>query len=58
MVSTGQGIQSLEDLTQRLNDLGLNGVKSSTLLTKIKNASSAAKGVVGAFSNGINLFGR
>jgi hypothetical protein len=58
MVSSGKGLQQQEDLTRRLQDLGLNGVKSSTLLTQIKNVSNAGKAVMGSAANGINLFGR
>jgi hypothetical protein len=58
VVSSGKGLQQQENLTQRLQDLGLNGVKSSTLLTQIKNASNAAKATVGSAANGVNLFGR
>lgn len=58
VTSSGKGIQQQEDLSQRLTDLGLNGVKASTLLTSIKSASNAAKAVVGSAANGINLFGR
>lgn len=47
-----------DDLTNRLQDLGLNGVKSSTLFSSIKGATNAAKAVVGGAANGINLFGR
>jgi hypothetical protein len=47
-----------DDLTQRLSDLGLSGVKSSTLFSSIKGATNAAKAVVGGAANGINLFGR
>ena len=52
------GLKDLEDLNQRLDDLGLNGVKSSSLLSTIKGVSDAAKAIVGSASNGINLFGR
>lgn len=52
------GLKSLEDLNKRLDDLGLNGVKSSSLLSTIKGVSSAAKAIVGSAANGINLFGR
>jgi hypothetical protein len=58
MVSSGKGLQQLENITQRLQDLGLNGVKSSTLFSQIKGATNAAKAVVGGAANGVNLFGR
>lgn len=47
-----------DDIQGRLNDLGLNGVQSSSLLSTIKGVSSAAKAIVGSAANGINLFGR
>ncbi len=47
-----------DDLNQRLNDLGLNGVKSSSLLSSIKSVSDGAKAIVGSAVNGVNLFGR
>lgn len=47
-----------EDLNQRLADLGLSGIKSSSLLSTIKGISSDAKAVVGSALNGVNLFGR
>jgi hypothetical protein len=47
-----------DDLNQRLTDLGLNGVNSSSLLSTIKDVSSSAKAIVGSAVNGINLFGR
>jgi hypothetical protein len=52
------GLKTLEDLNQRLNDLGLNGVKSSSLLSTISSVSNSAKAIVGSAANGINLFGR
>ena len=52
------GKQNVEDLNQRLKDLGLDGVKSSTLLSSIKDISSSAKAIVGSAVNGVNLFGR
>jgi hypothetical protein len=55
--STGS-LKVLEDLDQRLNDLGLNGVQTSSLLSKIKSVSSGAKAIVGSAVNGVNLFGR
>jgi hypothetical protein len=52
------GLKTLEDLNQRLNDLGLNGVKASSLLSTISSVSNSAKAIVGSAANGINLFGR
>jgi hypothetical protein len=47
-----------EDLTQRLSDLGLNGVDSSSLLGDIKSASSGAKSVIASAVGGLNVLGR
>lgn len=47
-----------EDLTKRLQDLGLNGVDSSSVLGDIKSVSQQAKGIVGSFVGGINVLGR
>lgn len=47
-----------EDLNQRLSDLGLSGIKSSSLLSDIKDISSSAKAVVGSVLNGSSLLGR
>lgn len=47
-----------ESLTQRLKDLGLNGVDSSSVLGDIKSLSSQAKGIIGSFVGGINILGR
>jgi hypothetical protein len=52
------GVISSDDLTQRLTDLGLNGVQPSSLLSNIKSVSSSAKAIVGSAVNGVNLFGR
>jgi hypothetical protein len=46
-----------DTLTNRLADLGLNGVTNSSIFATIKNASSAAKSFAGALSGGVNLFG-
>jgi len=54
----GLKLQVTEDLNQRLNDLGLSGVNSSSLLSSIKSISDSAKAVVGSVVNGVNLFGR
>jgi hypothetical protein len=56
--SAGQQLQVTEDLTQRLSDLGLNGVKSSSLLSSISSISNSAKAIVGSAVNGVNLFGK
>ena len=47
-----------DDLTQRLKDLGLSGVDSSSLLGNIKNLSSNAKSIIGSAVAGINVLGR
>ncbi len=47
-----------ESLTQRLADLGLNGVDGSSVLGDIKSLSSQAKGIIGSFVGGINVLGR
>ena len=47
-----------EDMQQRLRDLGLNGVDSSSILGDIKSLSKTAKSIVGASIGGINLLGR
>ncbi len=55
--SAGLGA-SKEDITQRLKDLGLAGVKSGTLLGDIKNKTDQAKQIVGAAAGGTNTLGR
>lgn len=47
-----------DSLTQRLSDLGLNGVDSSSVLGDIKSLSSQAKGIIGSLVGGINVLGR
>lgn len=47
-----------EDLNQRLKDLGLNGVNSSSLLGDIKSLSSDVKSIVGSAVGGISVLGR
>jgi hypothetical protein len=47
-----------EDLKERLRDLGLNGIDSSSLLGDIKSLSKAAKSIVGSAAGGINVLGR
>jgi hypothetical protein len=55
--TSGSSLAS-EDLNKRLSDLGLDGVKSSSLLSDIKSISSSAKAVVGSVLNGSSLLGR
>jgi hypothetical protein len=57
-IRSSGSLQAGEDLNGRLNDLGLNGVQSSSLLSTIKSVSNSAKAIVGSAANGINLFGR
>ena len=47
-----------EDLKQRLSDLGINGVDSSSILGDIKSLASGAKSIIGAAIGGISLLGR
>lgn len=47
-----------EDLTKRLQDLGLNGVDASSVLGDIKSLSSKAKGIIGSAVGGISVLGR
>lgn len=47
-----------DDFAQRIKDLGLNGINSSSLLGSIKSISSQAKGVIGSLAGGINVLGR
>jgi len=47
-----------DSLTQRLADLGLNGVDGSSVLGDIKSLSSQAKGIIGSFVGGISVLGR
>jgi len=57
-LKTVGGFLTEDDLQQRLVDLGLNGVKSSTAFSSIKGAVNSAKAVVGGAAGGINNFGR
>lgn len=50
--------QTPEDITQRLQDLGLNGIKGSSLLGQIQSATDSAKMIVGSALGGINVLGR
>lgn len=47
-----------DSLAQRLQDLGVNGVDSSSVLGDIKSISSQAKGIIGSLVGGINILGR
>jgi hypothetical protein len=47
-----------ENLRQRLADLGLNGVDSSSILGDIKSLSRNARSIVGSLAGGINVLGR
>jgi hypothetical protein len=55
---TSGSLTASEDLQARMADLGLDGVKSSSLLSSIKSVSSSAKAVVGSVLNGSSLLGR
>ena len=57
-IRSSGGLADFPDLNQRLKDLGLDGVQSSSLLSTIKSVSSGVKAIVGSAANGINLFGR
>jgi len=57
-INSADGNVGSDDLSQRLVDLGLNGISSSSLLSNIKSVSSDAKAVLGSAKNGVNLFGR
>lgn len=46
------------DLNQRLRELGLNGVDSSSVLGDMKSISSQAKGIIGSAIAGISVLGR
>ena len=54
----GQNLNLLDSMAQRLRDLGLNGVQSSTYLSQVKAVTNGAKAVVGGALNAKNLFGR
>jgi hypothetical protein len=43
---------------ERLKQLGLNGVDSSTFLSKAKNTANKAKAILGSLGAGINTLGR
>lgn len=47
-----------EDVGQRLKDLGLNGVDSSSVLGDIKSLSQQAKSIVASAVGGISVLGR
>lgn len=47
-----------ENLAQRLKDLGINGIDSSSILGDIKSISNQAKAVIGSAVGGINVLGR
>lgn len=47
-----------DGLAQRLKDLGLNGVDSSSVLGDIKSLSNQAKSIIGSALGGISVLGR
>ena len=50
--------QENEDLSQRLVDLGLDGVDGSSILGDIKSLTSGAKSIVGSAVGGISAIGK
>ena len=54
----GKDQQIVEDLNARLENLGLNGVKSSSIFGSIKNIASGVKSIIGTAAGGIGGFGR
>lgn len=59
----GYNLRSLKDKIDenyklRLQELGLNGVDSSSVLGDIKSVAKDAKSVIGSFIGGINILGR
>ena len=47
-----------DSLAQRLKDLGVNGIDSSSVLGDIKSLSQGAKSIIGSAVGGINVLGR
>ena len=47
-----------DSLTQRLKDLGVNGIDSSSVLGDIKTLSQGAKSIIGSAVGGISVLGR
>lgn len=47
-----------DGIKDRLKDLGLDGIKNSSILGDIKNAARGAKSIAGIISGGSNLVGR
>ncbi|NDE91497.1 MAG: hypothetical protein EB059_10265, partial [Alphaproteobacteria bacterium] len=58
MRSVGANTTAGENINERLTELGLGGVKSSPLLSDIKDIAGGVKGALGALSGGLNVFGR
>lgn len=52
-----QGQPNIDNQEQRLKELGLDGVKNSSILGDIKKKSNSAKGILGAAVGGINILG-
>lgn len=57
-IRTVAGNSLNNDLKQRLQDLGLNGIDGSSVLGDIKSLSNSAKGIVGAALGGVSVLGR
>lgn len=52
-----EGNPEVDNQEQRLRELGLGGVKNSSLLGDIKKKANSAKGILGAAAGGINVLG-
>lgn len=52
-----KGKIEVDNETQRLKELGLDGVDGSSLLGTIKKKSNSCKGILGAAAGGINVLG-
>lgn len=52
-----KGNLNIDDQARRLNELGLDGVKNSSLLGDIKKKSNSCKGILGAATGGISVLG-
>lgn len=51
----GQNLGKTDEMKDRLKNLGLDGVASSSLLGKVKEKTNIAKSIVGAVKGGFNL---
>lgn len=57
-LSNANQAQTIDRLGQTIKDLGLDGVKGSSLLTNIKDISRQGKSLLGGIGAGINQVGR